>query len=285
MLITLTTDFGTRDGTVAAMKGVMLGLAPQTQLVDVTHEIGPQDVRGAAFTLWATLPYFPAAGIHVAVVDPGVGSARRALVSATPWGILVGPDNGVFSLIWEEAPPFETVEVRNPAYLRSEISATFHGRDVFAPVAAAIALGGPLDALGPAVSDPVRLAPPLLCVDGDRWLGEVLHIDRFGNAITSIGRLVRLPDLLQLVPAFEPHPVAVGASAPFRLRVMAAGRAIGPVSVTYAEAEPGSPVALIGGTGLLEIAVNQGNAAQALGLCIGDLVGVLLSAPREVDLG
>ncbi len=276
MLITITTDFGTRDGYVGTMKGAIAGIAPGVHCIDITQEIPPQDVRSAAYVLWTALPYFPPESIHVVVVDPGVGTARRPIAARTPWGTLVGPDNGVFSYVWEAAPPTRIVELANPAYRNVAVSNTFHGRDIFSPAAAHLARGVPLTELGPEVTDPVRLPAPLLTVTDAVIAGEVIYIDHFGNVITSIGRLVWDGALLALDPAFGEVPSGIINAG--RVRVIAAGRDLGPVRRTYGEVEPDEPLALVGSEGLLELAVNRGHGAQALGLQIGDRVEIVLES-------
>src|SRR5512136_525753 len=161
-IITLTTDFGTSDGYVGTMKGVILSIAPNVTLVDITHEIAPQHIRQAAYVLYAAASYFPTAAIHLAVVDPGVGSRRRALVVRTSRGFLVGPDNGLFTLFLDDEPDAECHSITNPAFMLPYVSATFHGRDVFAPVAAHLARRDALELseFGPRVSDAVTLALP-----------------------------------------------------------------------------------------------------------------------------
>jgi hypothetical protein len=274
MLITITTDFGTHDGYVGTMKGVIAGIAPDVPCIDITQEIPPQDVRSAAYVLWTVLPYFPPESIHVVVVDPGVGTARRPIAARTPWGTLVGPDNGVFSYVWESAPPTRIVELTNPAYRTIAVSSTFHGRDIFSPAAAYLARGVPLDEFGPEVTDPVRLPTPALTATDSEIAGEVIYIDHFGNAITSIGRLVWDGGLLFLDPAFGDTPAGVINAG--RVRAIAAGRDLGPVRRTYGEVAPGEPLALVGSEGLLELAVNRGHGAQTLGLQIGDRVEISL---------
>lgn len=150
-------DFGTRDAYVASMKGVILGLNPRAVLVDLTHEIPPQDIRAGALNLAAAAPYFPPDTIHLAVVDPGVGGPRRALAAYCREHFWVGPDNGIFHLIFRQASPLNIVSLENPAYFLPRIAATFHGRDLFAPVAAHLSLGLDLDRLGPRITDPIFL--------------------------------------------------------------------------------------------------------------------------------
>ncbi len=274
MLITLTTDFGLQDGYVGVMKGVMATIAPGVPMVDLTHLIPPQDVRSAAYVLWTALPYFPQESVHLVVVDPGVGTRRRPIAAATPWGLLVGPDNGVFSYVWEAAPPSRIVELANPRYLRDTVSNTFHGRDIFSPAAAHLARGVPLERLGPPVDDPVRLPPPSLEVERRRLRGEVLYVDHFGNCITSIGLLVWDGDYLQFDPVFgeEGEHLMLPAA---RVRVRVGGRELEGIRRTYGLVAKGEPLALVGSEGLLEVAVAQGHGAEHLGLHIGDPVEVI----------
>ncbi len=289
MLITLTTDFGMQDAYVSIMKGVMARIAPNAPLVDITHTIPPQDVRAAAYLLWTALPYFPEESVHLVVVDPGVGTERRAIAARTAWGALVGPDNGVFSYVWASTPASQIVALENPAYQRPQVSHTFHGRDVFAPAAAHLARGAPLADLGPAVSDPVRLPAPRLTVSGARLEGEVLHIDHFGNVITSVGRLVWDSGLLRLDPAFGAATSRPAAQTlhPRRVRIEAGGHTFDEIRRTYGEVEPGAPLALVGSEGMLELSVAHaalrsglgqahGAGATALDLAVGDLVHVIV---------
>lgn len=256
-IVTLLTDFGSRDHYVGVMKGVILARAPLVQIVDLCHEIPPQDVHAAGVLLAASYPFFPSSTIHLAVVDPGVGTDRRALAVETPAGLFVGPDNGLFSYVLDEQPGARLVELREQRYWLPEVSQTFHGRDVFAPVAAALAVGVPLAALGPPVLDPIRLALPEVQVlpDGSRR-GTVVHVDRFGNLITNL----RPADL-------EPGPVVVEI----------AGRTIAGLSTHYV-AGP-ALAALIGSTGRLEVVIAGGNAAALLGVGVG--AAVLVRARRE----
>jgi S-adenosyl-L-methionine hydrolase (adenosine-forming) len=271
-LISLTTDFGLDDGYVGTMKAVMAGIAPAVPQVDITHAIAPQDIAAAAYVLWTSLPYFPPESVHLVVVDPGVGTSRRAIASWTAWGTLVGPDNGVFSYVWHAAPSQLTVALEAPDYQRAAVSRTFHGRDIFAPAAAHIASGVPLKAFGPEVEDPVRLPVPRMAASDEAIRGEVIYIDRFGNAITSIGRLTWDGRLLRLDPVFvEAEQRAIRAE---RVTVRVAGRAIGPIRRTYGEVAPGEALALVGSEGLLEVATRGGHGARELGLAVGDPVEI-----------
>ncbi|MDD9975858.1 MAG: SAM-dependent chlorinase/fluorinase, partial [Candidatus Poribacteria bacterium] len=190
-IITLTTDFGIRDTYVGIMKGVILGINPNVQVVDLTHAIPPQDIYEAAFSIYAAHSYFPRGTIHVIVVDPGVGSDRRAIVCQTDNAFFVCPDNGVLSYLLqstenEARPPVNAVEIQNKAYYLPEVSNTFHGRDIFAPIAAHLSLGIPLEDLGPPVQTLVQLPIQAPELSGNTLTGQIVKIDRFGNAITNI---------------------------------------------------------------------------------------------------
>jgi S-adenosylmethionine hydrolase len=250
-IITLTTDFGASDGYVGTMKGVILSIAPNVTLVDITHEIAPQHVRQAAFVLHAAASYFPPGTIHLAVVDPGVGSRRRALVVRTSRGFLVGPDNGLFTLFLADEPDAECHSITNPAFMLPHVSATFHGRDVFAPVAAHLArrldCSAELSEFGPRVSDPATLTiPKPVQQSEDNWLGQVLFADHFGNLITSI-----TADVLTNIEGVE---ILIGQTL------------ITGIKRTFADAAPGELIALVGSSGHLEISIANGNAAQSLDL-------------------
>jgi S-adenosylmethionine hydrolase len=250
--ITLLTDFGTRDGYVAAVKGVLAERAPGVLIDDATHDIPPGDIRSAAWALSRYWRLFPAGTVHLAVVDPGVGSDRRALAARVAGRLLVAPDNGVLGRVLDECPPDLVVSLENPEYRRPEPSCTFHARDIFAPAAAALALGVPLEELGPPVADPIILPLPRPDCRGDAARGVVVHVDTFGNLITN------LPER------------CVRAATTVRI----GGRPIGPLRRAYAEVEPGRPLALIGSAGLLEVAVRDGNAASVLGVGLDAVVEV-----------
>jgi hypothetical protein len=283
MLITLTTDFGLVDGYVGAMKGVMARIAPGVPLVDITHSLPPQDVRSAAYVLWTTVPYFPRTSVHLVVVDPGVGTARRPIAVQSPWGSLVGPDNGVFSYLWALSPPTSGAILQNPDFrlalddFSDGVSSTFHGRDIFAPAAAHLARGVSMEDLGPSLSDidpPVRFPLPELALDSGHIRGEVIYIDHFGNIITSIGRLLWEEVRLHLQPVFhELSPIRFVAR---QARVFMNGRAIGPIRHTYGEVAIGASLALVGSAGMLEVGVNQGHAASRLAVQVGDPVEIVL---------
>jgi hypothetical protein len=244
-IITLTTDFGTRDAYVAEMKGVMLGIAATSgqpiTLVDITHEVAAHDVTEGALALDAAVPFFPAGSIHLAVVDPGVGTERRGLVVRTERGLFVGPDNGLFTPFLEAAGRWEAWNLRADEYRLAAVSRTFHGRDIFAPAAAHLATGVPPERFGPPVQDPVRLAWTTVRAVSGTVAGAVLHIDRFGNLVTSIRA-----ETLE----------GVGRG----LRIRLGGRPL-PLVGTYGELQAGQAGALVGSSGRLEIAVREGSAA------------------------
>jgi S-adenosylmethionine hydrolase len=262
LIVTLLTDFGTADYFVGALKGAVLASNPEAQVVDITHEVPPYDVEAGAFTLRAAFETFPAGTVHVAVVDPGVGSARRAIAVEGRGHTFVGPDNGLFGLIYERVRPFRVFQLTNANYFRQEVSPTFHGRDIFAPVAGALSRGVSAEELGPEVFDFVRLpsAAPERAGDG-MLVGAVLHVDRFGNLVTNI-----TPEEL------SEEAIARGA----RLRI--AGREVRRFRRFFAEDVEGSgePFAVWGSAGLLEVAIFRGSAARVLGVKRGDRVEVNL---------
>ncbi len=253
MVITLLTDFGLRDNFVGAMKGVILSINPGVTIVDITHEVPPQDVLAAAFLLDTAWPYFPPGSIHVAVVDPGVGTARRAIAVETSRAVFLAPDNGLLTPVLRSGDVRRIVSLTNPRYWLPQVSSTFHGRDIFAPVAAHLSLGVPLEELGVAVDDPVLLDWPCPSKLPDGTIvGHILHIDRFGNLITDI----KAEDL--------------GKEVVIRV----AGKTIHGLKKTFADVAIGEPVAYIGSTGRLEIAIRQGNAALTFNLRRGDEIYV-----------
>ena len=251
-IVTLTTDFGTRDPWVGVMKGVILGIAPAARLVDVSHEITAQNILEGALCLEAAARFFPRGTIHLAVVDPGVGSARRAIAVRAGGQYYVGPDNGLLSLAFAQtSAPVTAVALTAAEYRLSPLSRTFHGRDLFAPAAAHLAAGVPLERFGPAVADPVRLALPAARREGDLVRGEVLGVDRFGNLLTSV-RDEDLGPLASDALAVKIGEVELGA----------------PVSA-YADAPPGGLGAIVGSTGRLEVFARDGSAQARLGLGCG----------------
>ena len=244
-LITLLSDFGTADGYVGEMKGVLAALAPTATVVDVAHDVAPHDVDGARLALARYWRRFPEGTVHLVVVDPGVGGPRAALAMLSEGRFLVGPDNGVLSPAMLHAGA-RCVALSVPA----GAAPTFHGRDVFAPAAARLALGDSLETLGAVASDPIiRRTPEATRREDGAVQGEVITVDRFGNAVTNL-------------LAMRGGQIQVGGlSLPLRR--------------TYADAERGDPVALVGSSGLVEIAVRDGSAAERLGLRRGSSVALL----------
>ena len=250
--ITLTTDFGTRDWFVGTMKGVIHGIAPNATIIDLTHEILPGDIPAAAFALAVSCHFFPKHAVHVAVVDPGVGTARRALAVKTDAHFFVGPDNGVLSWALRREKIRAAHLLENPDYFLTPISSTFHGRDVFAPVAAHLSRGVPLRRLGPPVKGFVRLDWPEPKQTTRGLRGEVIYIDRFGNAITNLEA--------GTLPKRGP------------LDVLLNGKSLCRVADFYQAVPPGCPVAVAGSSGFLELAINGGNAAKQLRIHTGAAV-------------
>ena len=266
-LIALVTDFGLRDHYVGAMKGAALCICPDLTFVDISHEIPAHDVLAGALELAAAYRYFPAGTVFLAVVDPGVGSARRGVAIDAGTFRFVGPDNGVLSQVLTEIEPTQMVELTDRRYARPTISPTFEGRDRFGPAAAWLACGISLTALGRPVSSLVRLDLPKARLEGGALAGEVVRVDRFGNLITNIDR--SLLDGLGHAP---------GEAVRQAMRVEIGGHRISRVVATYAEMAEGEVCALIGSSDHLEIARNGASAAGALALGRGALVRVCAGA-------
>ena len=252
MIITLTTDFGQRDSFVGAMKGVVLGIAPEAQIVDIAHAIPPGDIRAAAFALMTVAPFFPAATIHLVVVDPGVGGARKAIGIRCAQATLLGPDNGVLSWAVKDERSLEIRSLENPQIRLPRMSATFHGRDLFAPAAAWLARGRPFAEVGPELNDFHRLDWASATPAAGGWQTEIVHVDVYGNAITSLS----------------------GEQAADKNYVILPGERRVAIAPFYSAVPRGSPLAVVGSSGLLEIAINGGDAAEALNLRPGTQVMV-----------
>jgi S-adenosylmethionine hydrolase len=258
MVVTLLTDFGTADYFVGAMKGAVLAADPRAQVVDITHEIPAFDVEGAAFTLASAFESFPAGTVHVAVVDPGVGSARRPLAVEALGHFFVGPDNGLFTQVYARARRYRVFHLTNEEYFRRNVSTTFHGRDIFAPAAGALSRGVRPEELGPQIDDEMRLphAAPRRLPDGTLE-ASIIHVDRFGNCVTNL----RPEDL--------PEGIAT---------LTVNGREIKTFRRFYAEGaadddnDDAKPFAIWGSAGLLELALNRAAAADALGARRGQKV-------------
>ncbi len=278
-IITLLTDFGEDDGYVGAMKGVMLGILPDAQLVDISHHIAPQSVRQAALILANVYPYFPPHTVHLVVIDPGVGGARRAIAVQAPGGRFVAPDNGVLTEVLLQEPEAEIVALENPTYWRSAPSHTFHGRDIFSPVAAHLASGVALKKLGPPIEEPVILPPPSLSISAASIQGEITHIDHFGNVLTNIKHLRWIDEH---TVEFQPTSGEAGQDRPRlmdaqKIRVTCGWHTLDGLRQTYSQVEVGQMAALVGSGGELEIAVNQGKASEALAAKTGDPITLYLS--------
>ncbi len=259
-VVALLTDFGTRDHYAGTLKGVVLSVCPDATLVDIGHEIAAHDVLAGALELAACYRYFPQGTIFLVVVDPGVGSPRRGIAADIGDYKLIAPDNGVLSGVFRESPPRKVVELTERKYSRPTVSRTFEGRDRFAPAAGYLAKGIALVSLGKSVADyHVLDLPRPVVTEGRELRGEVLRVDRFGNLITNIDRRT-----------FDQF--ANGAA----LAIEVGGRDIPRVVATYAEAPAGELCALFGGTDHLEVAVNAGDAAGALGLGRGATATVRL---------
>lgn len=249
MVIAILTDFGTRDYYVAAMKGTILSIHPSAVIVDITHEIAPQDIRSAAFVLEACYRDFPRGTIFVAVVDPGVGSERKAIVSESSGRFFLAPDNGLLSFVLNQG--ICAYQISNPKYLVSRISNTFHGRDVFAPAAAHLSLGAAIEDLGQEVERPIVFpASRPISLSDTEFEGEIVHIDRFGNLITNF----RESDLDE---EFE---------------ISVSGQTVSAFHPNYAESPGGEVFAIIGSTGAVEISISGGSAAHLLGAKAGQRV-------------
>jgi S-adenosylmethionine hydrolase len=248
--ITFLTDFGTKEGYVAQMKGVVSSIT-DARILDITHEVSPHNVREGAFILWATAPFFPLGTIHVAVVDPGVGTERKGLLITTKKQILVGPDNGILLPTAHLLGDFVVYEITNPKYMIHPLSRTFHGRDIFAPVAAYIARGVPFGDIGTQTTHFVDLQFPLGEHRGDRIVGKVLYVDRFGNLITNIPRDILPND-------FEQKKITVISGSRQWDQI--------PFVSSYGYVNQGELLITIGSNHFLEISVNKGNAAQTVGL-------------------
>jgi len=271
-IVTLLTDFGLEDAYVGIVKGVILTGNPTATIVDVSHCISPGDVAHAAYLLESAYKFFPVGSVHVVVVDPGVGSERGIIAVETNGHRFLAPDNGVLTGVLPAGGAGRGVSVENTRYFLSPLSRTFHGRDIFAPVAAQLSKGLDLEALGPPV-DCAKL------VRVDRWIpaatdthgivGKVIAVDRFGNLITNIGD----QDL---------SGVYKGAG-PCELKIRIGARTIRGLSDTYASVAPGEPLAVMGSTGRLEISINGGNAGAVFGAGPGEKVRVETARPREND--
>ena len=273
--ITLLTDFGLENAWVGIMKGVILGVNPEARIVDITHQIPPQDTTAAAWTIAAAYPYFPPGSVHVIVVDPGVGSDRKIICARRGDHLFVAPDNGVLSAVLESGIGAGDIRiVENRDLFLEPVSRTFHGRDILAPVGAHLTLSADIAATGPAVDarDLVRLELPAAVVTETGALrGTVIMVDYFGNLITNIDRA-----------AFAALPAAGGGGQP---QINAGGCRITGLSESYAQARAGRPLAIFGSMGYLEIAIFGRHAGRELNLGRGDDVTVFNPGPAAPPTG
>jgi S-adenosylmethionine hydrolase len=266
-IITLLSDFGLKDPYVAEMKAVIMGICPEARIIDVSHDIEKFNIRMGAFVLASAAPHFLKGTIHVAVVDPGVGTKRRAILVKTSHAFYVGPDNGLLLLAAQKQGIKHVYNITNPRYMLSRVSKTFHGRDIFAPAAAHLASWSNPTDFGPEIHDYVipKFAKPELT--GNELQGEVLHIDDFGNIITNIS-----------AEDFEKTPIKEGST--FHLRFKDKGVIALRFCSAYGEAQVGKPLALIGSHNFLEISINQGNASKKFRTKTGDPITVVLDKQR-----
>jgi S-adenosylmethionine hydrolase len=248
-IITLTTDYGTNDHLVGVLKGVILRILPTATLVDINHHVVPFDLLDGALTIGSAYPFFPARTIHLVVVDPGVGTERRPIVVSAEQQYFVAPDNGVLSMVYDRDPGAIVRHITAEHYFLNPVSNTFHGRDVFAPVAAWLAKTAQTEAFGEEVTDFVRFTLPRPKAAGAAIKGIVLRVDTFGNLMTNL-------------TAEDVPPAAMEAG---RINLRVAGKPVEQFARSFSQGAPGVPAALMGSSGFLEIVVNKGNAARVLG--------------------
>jgi S-adenosylmethionine hydrolase len=262
-IVTLTTDFGLNDHLVGAMKGVILEIAPEAQIIDISHAVQPFDILDGALTISQAYSYFPSGTVHMVIVDPGVGTARRPVILNSDRHLFVAPDNGVLSLIYDREERISVRHVTAEHYFLQPRSNTFHGRDIFSPVAAYLAKGVEPDRFGDEITDYVRFSAPRPKPVDERTLqGVVLKVDRFGNLVTNITP----QDAPQLFSATPPaFKIVIGAKAQ-------ATR----MCSNYAEGAPGEVFGILGSMGFLEVATNRGSACQMLGAGKGSEVNVVM---------
>ncbi len=263
-IITFVTDFGLTDAYTAMMKGVILRINRKAQLVDITNSINTGSIFQAAGILKETYRYFPEGTVHVAVVDPGVGGKRKLMAFETEDHFFVGPDNGLFWPILEKAENPVVVELTEEKYFLEQLTKTFHGREIFAPVAAHISLGVEINQLGPPLIDPVDLNMPRAYLSGNALLGEVIRVDNFGNIITNISD----EDLFDFVK----DSTAVISLADLKIEG---------ISKIYNDAEEGELLAVINSSNLLEVAVNLGRASEYIGMEANEIIGTVVKVNRQ----
>jgi S-adenosyl-L-methionine hydrolase (adenosine-forming) len=275
-IITLMTDFGTQDGYVGAMKGVILGIQPQVRIIDITHNIEAQNIEQAASILSDYYPFYPPHTVHVVVVDPGVGSARDPIAVETSRGKFIAPDNGVLTHMLYAEKQWKAVRLENAQYWLPNPSNTFHGRDIFSPAAAHLAGGVPLDDLGLPMNDLYHFSVPDLSITSQFIKGEVVRIDHFGNVITNIKNLVWIDDstLEFQRPGSDDKPAKRLDAR--KAHVMISWHSMDGIYKTFSDAPKGQRLALVGSGGQLEISVNQGNASEVMAIKVGDPVTIQL---------
>ncbi|MCS7365944.1 MAG: S-adenosyl-l-methionine hydroxide adenosyltransferase family protein [archaeon GB-1867-035] len=259
-IITLLTDFGEKDPYVAAMKGVILTIAPHVKIIDITHNITKFNIREGAFILASIIKYFPRNTIHVGVVDPGVGSLRKPIIAVTKRSILIGPDNGLLMLAAEREGLLKVLEIRRHKFLLEEVSYTFHGRDIFAPVAAYIANGVKPEEIGEEVEEYVKLPFPKPRILKKKIIGEIIHIDDFGNIITNIS-----------IKELQKKSISIGSE--ITVEIHGEKEKLN-LKDSYSKVEVEQTLAIIDSFNLLEIAVNQGNAARKYNVKVGEKITV-----------
>ncbi|SMO81878.1 SAM hydrolase/SAM-dependent halogenase family protein [Fodinibius sediminis] len=257
-VITLTTDFGLKDYYVSAMKAVMLGIAPEVRLIDVSHDIPSQDIMAGSWVLKNSAMLFPSKTVHAVVVDPGVGTERHPIALKVEDQFFVGPDNGIFSLL-TASREYTAVRLTREQYLRDSPSSTFHGRDIFAPAAAHLSRGVPLEELGEPLDELVSYRWMQPIADKDGVQGAVIHIDKFGNLVTNIPE-----DLIHEVIGNQKVKIYVGNVI------------LNDISTTFGDVTEGEPVAYIGSAGMLEVGINKGNAEEMLGVQKGAQISLVL---------
>ena len=263
LIITLTTDLGYRDPFAGIMKGVILNINPTVNIVDITHGISPQNIMQAAFAVEASFKYFPHKSINIAIVDPGVGSVRRPIIVATDYHYFVGPDNGIFTRLYAIAESLQVIHVTAEHYFLPSRSSTFHGRDVFAPVAGWLSKGVDILNFGEPITDFVKIPVPVPVSPSPNIIeGEIVYIDYFGNLTTNIHHMEM--DKLVFNNADKERKVLIKGNE-------------APLKNFYSEAKDKGLYSLINSFGYLELFVNSGNAASEFGLTVGDKVGVVLS--------
>lgn len=256
-IITLITDFGTKAGYLGALKGVILKINPEVELVDITHEVNPFDVWEGAWVLNSCYQFFPSGTIFLVVVDPGVGGPRKLLLIKSEDYYFVGPDNGVFSFVYEKEKILEMIHITNEKYFIGKPSSTFHGRDIFAPVAAYISLGVKMDEFGKTASECFKFKIPSPQISKNKIIGEILYVDSFGNLITNINQ--NLVDKVKRMNSLE---------------IICKGKRTKKISRSYFEGKEKEILALVGSSGFLEISTNQDNAQRILRAKKGDKIRI-----------